>query len=81
MQYLDAHRDGSHGKEGGSCRQVRLLFRATRRRGRTEHPTIVDGIPFGAHPRYLLAPAGSKEAEILEELVPIKNEIVISKGA
>jgi hypothetical protein len=38
-------------------------------------------MPCGAHPWYLLAPAGSKETEILEELAPIKNEIVISKGA
>lgn len=29
----------------------------------------------------LLAPAGSKESEILEELAPIENEIVLSKGA
>jgi nicotinamidase-related amidase len=29
----------------------------------------------------LLAPSGSKESEILEELKPLENEIVISKGA
>jgi nicotinamidase-related amidase len=29
----------------------------------------------------LLAPAGSRESEILEEIKPIENEIVLSKGA
>jgi nicotinamidase-related amidase len=29
----------------------------------------------------LMAPAGSKESEILEEIAPQKNEIVLSKGA
>ncbi|MDX8437249.1 isochorismatase family protein [Mesorhizobium abyssinicae] len=29
----------------------------------------------------LLAPAGSRESDILEEIKPIENEIVLSKGA